>query len=130
MPVLPQTPAAAARPRPRNAPAMAPAHLGLHTIVPPGMRMSARLRAFFVAHAGPAFHFNQALRDFFRAPAGRSLGDALALYHHSAEQATPTIAAQFEYNRHMRAYFDTHPQATMPEARQAWWALRAARKTP
>lgn len=106
----------------------APQCLTLETVVVSGYRLSEQLRAFFVQHEGPRFRFNQALRDFFRDPAGRTLADAIALYRNAALAPGQPIGRQFEYNRHMRAYFEAHPDASMQQARQAWWDRRSSRK--
>lgn len=103
--------------------------LTLQTVVTPGFRLSSKLRAFFNEHAGPNFHFNQVLRDFFREPNGRTLADALTLYRNSQMKSGQPIMAQFEYNRHMREFFDEHPGASMKEARLAWWHKRHSRKS-
>lgn len=106
-----------------------PEHLTLQTVIPSGCNLSRRLRAFFELHEGTDFHFNQALRDFFREPAGRTLGDALTLYRKSVAEASQPIADQFEYNRHMREFFSLHPGTSASEARLAWWEKRRSRKT-
>ncbi len=105
----------------------APECLTLQTVVAPGFRLSRKLRAFFEEHEGTGFHFNQALRAFFREPAGQTLADALNLYRNSQTEPAQPITAQFEYNRHMREFFDTNPQASMKEARLAWWHKRNSR---
>ena len=107
----------------------APASLTPQTVVVPGYRLSRRLRAFFEEREGPDFRFNQALRDFFREPAGRTLADALALYRSSRDEPARPIAAQFEFNRHMREFFQAHPDSSMEEARLAWWRKRNSRRT-
>lgn len=106
----------------------APTCLTLETVVVPGYRLSRQLRTFFVQHEGPRFRFNQTLRDFFREPAGRSLADAIALYRNAAFAPGQSIGRQFEYNHHMRAYFEAHPDASIQQARQAWWVRRGSRK--
>ncbi len=107
----------------------APECLALQTVVVPGFRLSSRLRAFFEEHEGAGFHFNQALREFFREPAGRTLADALSLYRNSRTEPARPITAQFEYNRHMREFFDTHLGGSMKEARLAWWNKRNSRQS-
>jgi hypothetical protein len=106
-----------------------PECLTLRTVVTPGFRLSRKLRAFFEEHEGSGFHFNQALREFFREPAGRSLADALSLYRNSHSEPARPITAQFEYNRHMRDFFETHPGSSIKEARLAWWHKRNYRQS-
>jgi hypothetical protein len=104
-----------------------PEVLSPETRIGEGWKLNAGLRAFFVAEFGPRFRFGQALRDLFRDPAGRTLGDGLRL--HAAEMAAPArpLAPQFQYNAHIRAYFAANPDGTLKEAIALWRARRAER---
>lgn len=101
-----------------------PDNLTPQTVIGPGWRLNAALRAFFVAHTSPAFRFNQALRDLFKNPEGRTLAQALALYQASCMQGAAPIQRQFQFNQHIRDYFAQHPGATRAQALQAWHAKR------
>jgi len=116
--------------RPRRRPAAAPpAELSRATVIGPDWRCGQSLRAFFSAEIGPRFHFNQALRDFIRDGAGRTLGEAIAAWE-DGERAGPAaeIAPQFEYLRHMRSFRAANPQASRDDALRAWHAAKAARR--
>jgi len=106
-----------ASPAPR---APMPQVLSEATVVAPGWRLNAALRAFFVAHLGPGFRFNQALRDFFRDPQQRTLADALGLWAAAQEAPPSAIERQFQFNQHVRDYFVQHPGATRAQMLQAW----------
>ena len=107
-----------------------PAQFSQTTIIGPGWRCTQALRGFFVAELDNGFRFNGALRDFIHTGAGRTLGDALAEYRQSLAAPRAAIAPQFEYNRHMRAYFEAHPHDTREQARAAWWAKRNRANQP
>lgn len=109
-------------------PDQCPKNLTLATVVKPGFKLSKILRAFFVSHVGDSFCFNQSLRDFFCAPAERTLAEALAIYRDSLAKPSGEIGNQFEYNRHIREFFRDHPGVTALDAREAWWAKRYTRK--
>jgi hypothetical protein len=117
-------------PRERRAAAAMPERFELSSEIGEGWRCSQALREFFREHVGASFHFNGALRDFIRTGAGRTLAEALAHYESSRAAPTREIGEQFEYNRHTRAFFTANPGATRQQARDAWWAMRGARKRP
>ncbi|WP_291924710.1 DUF6434 domain-containing protein [Limnohabitans sp.] len=104
-----------------------PDNLTPQTVIGPGWRLNAALRGFFVAHTSTAFRFNQALRDLFKHPEGRTLGQALAVYQESCAQGVTPIQRQFQFNQHIRDHFAQHPGATRAQALQAW---QAKRQTP
>ncbi len=104
-----------------------PASLTPQTVIGPGWRLNGALRGFFVAHTSPAFRFNQALRDLFKNPQGKTLAQALAVYRSSLEQGPTPIQRQFQFNQHIRDYFAQHPGATRAQALQAW---QSKRQTP
>ena len=97
------------------------------TVIGPGWRLNPALRGFFVAHTSPAFRFNQALRDLFKHPEGRTLAQALAVYQASCTSGAAPIQRQFQFNQHIRDYFERHPGATRAQALQAW---QQKRQTP
>lgn len=101
-----------------------------HSVIGRGWRCTTALRMFFVAKLGRGFRFNSALRDFIHNGSGRTLADAVDAYRVSRKQPASEIAPQFEYNRHMRAFFADHPTATQAQARAAWWAKRNRQKPP
>ena len=92
-----------------------------------GWTCGERLRAFFETEVGPSFRFNRALITVIKAPAGRTLGDALAVWQASEAEPDRAIAPDLEYNAFTRAYSRAHPDATRAEVRDAW---RARRETP
>lgn len=104
-----------------------PDSLTLQTVIGPGWRLNDALRGFFVAHTSPTFRFNQAMRDLFKHPEGRTLGQALAVYQASCMLDAAPIQRQFQFNQHIRDYFEQHPGATRAQALQAW---QAKRQTP
>lgn len=99
-------------------------HPGLR--IEPGWTLSRSLRAFFRRHRGAGFRFNQALRDLFREPRGRTLGEALELHARTCRlPAGPGAACQF--NRHLRDFARAHPTATRRDTLAAWRQKRATR---
>lgn len=115
-------PPAPRRPRPPKT----SAPLTPDTVIPPGMRCTQEVRAFFEREVGPGFRFDARMREFLWNGAGRTLGDAVEAWHRPRDGET-AIAPQFEYNRHVRAYFAANPGATHREAVEAWWVLRGGR---
>lgn len=100
------------------------------TLIGANWRCSEPLRAFFSAETGKSYKFNQLMRDFIKEGEGKTLGEALDTWQADQEKPQPRgeIAVQFEYNRHMRAYFDAHPEATRADAIRAWHTAKAKRR--
>lgn len=99
------------------------------TVIGAGWRCSESLRAFFSAETGKPFKFNQVMRDLVNYGQGKTLGEALEIWQAAREAPEKTeIAPQFEYNRHMRAYYEAHPEATREDAIKAWKQLRSKRR--
>ncbi len=121
-----------ADPHPPNAPrrpsGRMPAELTGETAIGPGWRCSQQLRAFFERECGPGFRFNGALRELVARGDGTTLAQAVDLYRASLAAPPGEIEPQFEFNRHMRAFFAAHPGATPDQARAAWWDARNARR--
>jgi hypothetical protein len=106
-----------------------PDHFTRETVIGQNWRCSEPLRAFFSAEIEKPFKFNQVMRDFVKYGQGKTLGEALDTWEAANESPTHTeIAPQFEYNRHMRAYYEAHPDATREDAIKAWKQLRATRR--
>ena len=103
-----------------------PQRFSASTVIGSGWRLTRSLRGYFEGVHGPGFRFNAALRAFIAAGEGRALGEASDCYRRSLVAGTGPIAAQFEYNRHMRDFFRRNPGATRDEALASWWAQRAA----
>ena len=101
-----------------------PTQLTPETVIEPGWRLNDALRAFFVAHTGRGFRFNQALRDLFKNPQGQTLAQALVMYAQSCEGRTVLIQRQFQFNQHIRDFFAQHPTATRAQALDAWQKKR------
>lgn len=101
-----------------------PALLTIDTVIGAGWTLNADLRAFFIGQLGTGFRFDQTLRDLFRNPEGRTLGDAVALYRNARAQPSSEIARQFQFNRHIRDYFAANPQGTRAEAVRLWQERR------
>lgn len=114
------TPGPSSTPRNRATTSSMPSPLELSTRVTPGWRLNSSLRAFFVQEIGQNFRFNQALRDFFKDPQNRTLGDAVALFNEAKQAPKPAIGGQFQFNQHVRSYFAEHPGASRSEMLQAW----------
>ena len=102
-----------------------PQRIDLSSVIGPGWRLTRELRHFFEAHLGKGFHFNDALRRFIFDRAGSTFKDALEHYRRSLDAPVRPIAAQFEYNRHMRDFREANPKATRTEMIAAWWVKRA-----
>lgn len=115
--------------RTRRAGAM-PDRFELETMIGEGWHCSQPLRAFFEGQCGKGFRFNAALRDFIAIGAGKTLADAVKVYRQSKAlpRGNTEIGDQFEYNRHFREYYSTHPEATREEAIAAWKRKRSERK--
>lgn len=125
--ILPPQPRAS-----RSKRAAMPTSFTRETVIGAGWRCSQALRAFFEAQIGPSFHFNQVMRDFIKYERGKTLADAIVASQAAAKrkpQQKTEIAPQFEYMRHMREYFETHPQATREAALRAWHEKKARRKS-
>jgi hypothetical protein len=106
-------------PRPRVAPQLTPP-FDPSDVVPPGQRMTRALRDWFVERVGSSFRFDFYMRAFFTDPAGRTLSDAIDLWHATRDAPAPQIGAQFEYNRFTRAFRQAHPEATRSDLLEAW----------
>lgn len=102
------------------------------TVVGVGWRCSQALRAFFQEQLGAGFHFDHVARALIHEGAGRTLAEVMESWRESRTSAAEPrdIAPQFEYNRHMRRFFDEHPGATREEARRSWHARKAAGRPP
>lgn len=97
-----------------------PSVFHLDTQIGEDWRCSQQLRAFFEQHCGRGFRFNEAMRTFIASRAGCTLRDAIAHYHANKYAQPDTIAAQFEYNHHVRDYRAAHPDAAHAEVVHAW----------
>jgi SAP domain-containing new25/Domain of unknown function (DUF6434) len=108
-----------------------PTRFTLKTVIGEGWRCNLRLGAFFKQHCGKGFRLNAAMRDFIHHRSGEKLAQAIECYHASVSPNAPAqaIIAQNEYNRHTRAYYATHPNATRQEVIAAWWAKRDSRRS-
>ncbi|MEM1127763.1 MAG: DUF6434 domain-containing protein [Bacteroidota bacterium] len=121
--VLPPAPA------PRGPADPMPDVLTPETIIGRGWTCGARLRAFFVAEVGPSFRFNRALIDAIKGGAGRTLGEALAIWTASEADPDRPIEASLEFNQHQRAFAKAHPGAGRAEMMAAWQRKRASRRS-
>lgn len=98
-----------------------PAVFSRETVIGEGWRCSQELRAFFEGETTLKFHFNGFMRDFIGGSGvGKTLGDAIEGWEASKRAPKGEIGKQFEYNQHMRDYFEANPTATREEAMQAW----------
>lgn len=98
-----------------------PAVFTRETVIGEGWRCSQELRAFFEQETTLKFHFNGFMRDFIGGSGvGQTLGDAIEGWEASKRAPKGEIGKQFEYNQHMRDYFEAHPDATRDEAMEAW----------
>ncbi|MCH8532959.1 MAG: SAP domain-containing protein [Saccharospirillum sp.] len=109
--------------KPRRAAKM-PNAFSLDTRVGEGWRCTQELRSFFESQCGSGFRFNAPLREFIASGNGQPLSAAVALYVNSLRKGPQPIAAQFEYNRHMREFKALNPDGTHAEAVAAWWLKR------
>jgi hypothetical protein len=105
--------------------AVMPDHFFATTIIGSGWRYTQALRSYFESVHGPSFRFNEALRMFIAQGEGRTLAEASDHYRNSLLQVKRPIPRQFEYNRHMRAFYEANPGASREQALESWWARRA-----
>ena len=115
----PPAPPAARRPA---AAAALPEPVTRATRLPPGQRCTEQLRRCLRAEIGPAFRFDRPMREFVAAADGHTVGEAVEHWHRTrAEAARPTeIPAQFELNRFLRSWRQSHPDRSHAEALAAW----------
>lgn len=88
-------------------------------VVPPGQPMTRELRTYLTAQIGPKFRFDGFMREFFADPGGRTLSDAVDVWHATRGRHRP-IGRQFEYNRFTSDYRRSHPDADRQEVLAAW----------
>lgn len=106
----------------RRTPPM-PTLFARETVIGAGWRCSEPLRAFFRQELGERFRFDGVMRDFIRDGEGKTLEEMITAWSRPREKTA--IAPQFEYNRHMREFFEQHPDATRGAALEAWRQKRA-----
>lgn len=99
-----------------------------NTMIGEGWRFTKRLRDFFESECGKGFRFNGAVRNFIATGAGKSLEEALVAYRKSLLEPPRDIGIQFEFNRHMREFKESNPNASHIEAVSAWWEKRGTPK--
>ena len=119
---------ASSQPPPR---ATMPETFTRETVIGKGWRCTQALRHFFEREADVKFHFNAFLRDYITSSGvGHTLGEALDGWHASKRRVkgSSPIGEQFEYNRHMRAYFSENPGATRADALKAWKQRRGEKR--
>ena len=121
--VLDSEPVPAPAPR-RPAARQLGAPVGPGTVIPAGQRCSQVLRHFFTEEIGPAFRFDEHMRDFIAHGEGRTLAEAVEHWHRTRDLPSGEIGRQFEYNRFTRAWFAAHPGGTREECLEAWWQHR------
>lgn len=100
------------------------------TVIGEGWRCTQVLRAFFEQEVTIKFHFNGFMRDFItNSGVGHTLDEAIEGWLESKRQpkGSSEIGRQFEYNRHIRAFFEANPNASREDAISAWKAKRATR---
>ncbi len=96
------------------------------TVVPAGQRCSQVLRAWFQAEVGPGFRFDEPMREFFAVADGTTtLGDALAHWYASRNDAPREISGQFEFNRFTRRWHRDHPGGNRRDLLSAWQVYRS-----
>jgi hypothetical protein len=101
--------------------------LELDSVIPPGQRFTAVLRAFMTEQVGPSFKFDGHMREFFASADGRTLADAVDHWRNTRDAPRRPIGAQFEYNTFVRQYRQDRPKASHDEVVTAW---RQHRDTP
>ncbi len=89
-------------------------------VVPPGQRLTGDLRQWMQAQVEGQFRFDVHMRSFFADPQGRTLADAVSLWHTTRDSPATQISPQFEYNRFTRWYRGAHPMASRTELLAAW----------
>jgi hypothetical protein len=96
------------------------------SVIGPGWHCSQELRYFFEREIGESFHFDGVMRELIYHGAGLTLDEVIQSWKSSNESFSPKkeIAPQFEYNRHIRAYFSEHKGATLADAIDAWKKLK------
>jgi len=99
--------------------------LHTHTRITDNYRNTRNVRNFFIKQLGPGFSFNVEFLAWLKQHVGYTLGDAVLQWkkiRHSAARGKikKEPAAQFEYNRYIRAYFADNPESTLHEAIRCW----------
>ncbi len=99
-----------------------PKEFARQSVIRAGWRCSQELRAFFEQEIGIYFHFDGVMRDFIHRRIGKTSNEAIEMWEETQRNSLQEkpIAPQFEYNRHIREYFKTHPDAKLKEAIQEW----------
>ncbi|MBC7875706.1 MAG: SAP domain-containing protein [Anaerolineales bacterium] len=100
------------------------------SIVEAGWRCSQELRVFFEQEIGKHFHLDGVMRGLIYDGSGKTLNQVIQIWEEEwrKPKKEKTIAAQFEYNRHIREYFKTHPQAKLQEAIKDWKTKKKQRR--
>lgn len=118
------TPPAPVPARHRHGPLPEP--LTAATVVPADQRCTQQIRRWLLDVVGPGFRFDGPMRAFFADGDGsRTLGDAVAHWHHSRSRAARPIDPQFELNRFARQWHLDHPDGSRAEMLAAWAHYRA-----
>jgi len=108
-----------------------PATFSRQTVIGANWHCSQELRAFFEQEIGSRFHFNKVMRDFIKNETGQTLQAAIEAWEEAERHPPPPtdIEPQFEYMRHIREYFNTHPDGNREEALKTWHEKKAQRKS-
>ncbi|MEV6601747.1 DUF6434 domain-containing protein [Actinoplanes sp. NPDC051346] len=111
---------AVARSRPSGRQLSAP--VTNETVIPAGQRCSQVLREHFRHEIGPSFTFDAFMRTFIADGEGRTLGEAVAHWHATRDEAArpQAIGAQFEFNAFLRKWRQDHPDGSRDDALAAW----------
>lgn len=107
----------------RSRRAAMPETFTLQTRIAPGWRCTRNLSDFFKQHCGKGFCFNALIRDFVHNRPGATLAEAIQSFR-QADSSPSEIQPQFEYNRHVRAFYEANPGASRQQMLDAWWAKR------
>ena len=109
--------------KPRNG--KMPDHLTLDSVIGSGWRCSAAMRAVLAEHFGQQVRFDARLRELIHEGEGRTVREIAAQWQEAEKDPPQEIAAQFEYNRFVRAYRQANAGASHREVVAAWHEHRA-----
>ena len=95
----------------------------LNSLIEPDIVCSEVHRAFFKSQIGDSFSFNVAFQKWLKANAGKTYRDAVDAYFEilaNKKTGKTVIDKQFEYNTHIRDFFEANKGRSLEEAIKCW----------
>ena len=96
-----------------------------HTVVGARQASTQQLRAFFVEHIGPRFHFDIHMRTYLASENSKTLAQAIDHWHATRKASKPETLPQLEFVRFTKQWHLDHPASTAAECRAAWQKYKA-----